>query len=321
MRRANLAVVFILMTVLSVFSVVASENGEDRNAEILTKEQQNRLLALLPDLSALELELVRSPNFYVTDNLHDYINGAADIFFQYDFENLIAVEYKQGEVELTLDIYNMGTLLNAFGIYSAERSPSYTFTPIGVQGSISEYGLNFLQGSYYVKLSAFGPEETVKSLLPRFAEAVSARIGRIDSFPTELQLFLDNRKIANSEKFVRKNPLGYEFLGPTFLASYQLGETESLLAITPSQDENETQRKLEALKTSFQKGDDKIRSIYVAGSHGIEIDSHYRGKMYVLPVHRYLLILRKPGETALTFLADHVSYLRTKDKQLFQNEQ
>ena len=55
--------------------------------------------------------------------------------------------------DFTLDIYNLGTPANAFGIYAAESSPDYHFLPIGAEGYGTNEILNFLQDEFYVKLS------------------------------------------------------------------------------------------------------------------------------------------------------------------------
>ncbi len=299
----------------------ASEQEQAESQSKLSEQQKSQLTALLPDPERWDLERVGEVDFYVPENLHEYINGAADIFFQYDFENLLSEEYKKGEFELTLDIYNMGSSMNAFGIYSAERSPNYQFTGIGVQASISEYGINFLQGPYYVKISAFGPREMIDSIMKPFAKDVSERIGETGEFPEELKFFLPNHKIEHSEKFIKKNPLGYEFLGPTFLASYQFGDTEALLSITPACCPDGALRKLKNLEEHFRKSDTTIQSITIAEKPALEIDSQYRGTLYALATGRYCLILRKPPESAKEFLTEQVSYLYTKVEHVSQIEQ
>src|SRR4051794_27389697 len=68
---------------------------------------------------------VGQPSLYKPDNLYEYIDGGADVYLLYDFQQLLHQELKDGGAELTADIYEMRTPEDAFGIYAAERSPSY----------------------------------------------------------------------------------------------------------------------------------------------------------------------------------------------------
>ena len=65
-------------------------------------------------------------------------------------------DFHAGDLDLTADIFDMGSAENAFGMYSSERSPKYDFIPMGTEGYRNEGIINFLQDRYYVKLAAFG---------------------------------------------------------------------------------------------------------------------------------------------------------------------
>src|SRR5438270_5808702 len=77
---------------------------------------------------------VGQPSLYKPDNLYEYIDGGADVYLLYDFQQLLHQQLKDGGAELTADIYEMRTPEDAFGIYAAERSPSYQFIMLGVDG-------------------------------------------------------------------------------------------------------------------------------------------------------------------------------------------
>jgi len=111
-------------------------------------EVKTRLGALLPKGG-------NAVRFYSSD-LYRYMDGGADIYLKYGLVALAHREYKRAGVDMTVDVFDMGGPLQAFGIYSAERSPEYRFIDIGTEGYSSESTLNFLQGRYYVRLSAFG---------------------------------------------------------------------------------------------------------------------------------------------------------------------
>ena len=126
-------------------------------------EVKTRLAALLPTGK-------NAPRFYSSD-LYRYMDGGADIYLKYGLVAMAHREYKNAGVDMTVDVFDMGGPLQAFGIYSAERSPEYHFIPIGAEGYSSESTLNFLQGRYYVRLSAFG--DGAAPALDNFARTIS----------------------------------------------------------------------------------------------------------------------------------------------------
>ncbi|MEJ2628983.1 MAG: hypothetical protein P8078_10545, partial [bacterium] len=58
---------------------------------------------------------------YHSDNLWEYINGAADHFISYGFEELTYGDISKDELTVTVNVYDMGSVLNAFGIYTSEK--------------------------------------------------------------------------------------------------------------------------------------------------------------------------------------------------------
>ena len=52
-----------------------------------------------------------------------------------------------------MDIYDTGSLKNAFGIYSSERSPEYDYVGAGPEVYRNEGVRNFFQGCEYVKIA------------------------------------------------------------------------------------------------------------------------------------------------------------------------
>src|SRR5208283_4122151 len=149
---------------------------------------------------------------------------------------MVHQEYKSSSTDLTLDIYNMGAPSNAFGIYAAESSPNYNFLPIGAEGYGTNEILNFFQDEFFVKLSAFSDKERTGPMLERFAQVVSRRIGPSRAMPEFLSLFPPQHLVSHSCKFVKKSPLGHDFLAPAIMASYAFGEKQTTLVITKAPD-------------------------------------------------------------------------------------
>src|SRR5271157_3567510 len=183
-----------------------------RPAAIPTAEK-NKLAALLPAPPEFFGKPGPPARFYSTD-LYRYLDGGADAYLDYGLVALIHREFKSGNVDLTVDIYDMGDPLQAFGIYSAERSPDYLFIPIGAEGHVDMGSLGFLQANYYVKLQAFGDNDNTPPALEAAARGIMARIGPRGTAPQPVSWFPAAGQVAASQKYVVKAPLGRDYLAP-----------------------------------------------------------------------------------------------------------
>ncbi|NOZ60439.1 MAG: hypothetical protein GXO74_02050, partial [Calditrichaeota bacterium] len=56
---------------------------------------------------------------YDPENLFEYIDGGADIFLSFGFQQLQVRDFAFDSLQFTVELYNMGTPLNAFGIYKS----------------------------------------------------------------------------------------------------------------------------------------------------------------------------------------------------------
>jgi hypothetical protein len=218
-------------------------------AQPIPAEVKTRLGALLPKGRD-------AARFYSSD-LYRYMDGGADIYLKYGLVAMAHREYKRAGVEMTADVFDMGGALPAFGIYSAERSPEYHFVDIGAEGYSSESTLNFLQGRYYVRLSAFG--DGAAAALDSFARAISRSIGGDRSLPGLLDILPRENRVARSEKYVVQSPAGHDFLAPALTASYRFDGKVASLVISLAADEREAKQRVEQLQRYYQRsGGDTI---------------------------------------------------------------
>jgi len=160
---------------------------------------------------------------YTRDNLWDFINGAADNYLAYGFENLNVAEYKKGKNTIKLEIYRHQDNTMAFGIYSSERSPSFEFLHLGAQGYRTGGSINFYKGNYYVKIRTFSKNENILKAVESLAARVSASLPGETVMPDALAMFPEAGLKKNEEIFVNESVLGHEFLNKAFRAGYEVG--------------------------------------------------------------------------------------------------
>lgn len=200
-------------------------------------ESRQDLQTILPRIEGWKQS--EKPESYLPANLFEYINGAAEIYLSYDFEELLVGQFVlDGEdANVSVEIYDMGNAVNAFGIYGAERFPENKFISMGTQGYLEDDVLNFLVDRYYVKLMCFDCGEPGE-ILKKMAASIVSEIKDPGGFPEILAYFPKKGRVANSEKFNLKNVMGYSFLSRGYLASYNLNDMEFDCFIIDGGDEN-----------------------------------------------------------------------------------
>ncbi len=243
---------FIILFV-SVSPIQANVNG---------KSQGSALHSLLPVVNNWKFS--EEPQSYIPGNLYEYINGAAEIYLAYDFKELIVGQYETekttDEASLGVEIYDMGSEKNSFGIYSAERYSESHFIPMGNQGYLEEGTLNYIVGKYYIKLLCFECGKESDEVLKSFSSKIVERVKDKGQLPIILSHFPQEGLIQNSEKFILRNFLGYSFLHDGFVATYNLQGQEFDCFIIEGKDGEDAQMMLKQYLEKKRNGDIKETS-------------------------------------------------------------
>lgn len=231
----------------AAFLVFPNQPSQPQSVPVPTEKQLSRFL---PDPVALSVLPSGEPKFFGSD-LYKYIDGAADGYLEYGFSALLHQEYESSRTEITLDIYDFGSPENAFGIYARESSPEYQYLHVGAEGYGTSDILNFVQGKFYAKLSAFSNTEQTAPVLERMALAISRRMGPSAQRPGFLSLFPPQNLVDHSIRYIKRAPLGHDFLAPAVTASYAIGKSPTTLLITKALDSRAALGKLESIRSYF----------------------------------------------------------------------
>jgi hypothetical protein len=187
---------------------------------------------------------------YLSENLWDYIDGAADTYLAYGFVDLHVAEYKKGKNVIKLEIYKQGDNIMAFGIYSTERSPSFHFMNLGSQGYSADGAFNFFKGNYYVKIRTYSKNENTLKSAELLAREVSDMIPGGSEIPPALSLFPQADKKINEETYINESVLGHKFLNKAFKANYESGNDIFSIFIMDNNTPEETRKTVEAYLAS-----------------------------------------------------------------------
>jgi hypothetical protein len=213
-------------------------------------------------------------------NLYDYIDGGADLYLKYDFQELKVAEYQNDQkASVTVEVYRHKTPTHAFGIYSQERLSNANYLEIGAQGYYEKGSLNFLVTNYYVKLSSVntGPEDD--EILLAFAKKVVKILGGKGSLPSILSSFPREGEKKNSEKFIDKEFLGYSFFHFAFTADYELSGKKFKLFVIEGIDQKDCRNVIQEylshtgnLQNKVEEGRYQLKDPY----HG-DMDFYWKG--------------------------------------------
>lgn len=271
----------------------------------------SQVLVLLPEIDAWG-QSEEAQRFY-PENLFEYINGAAEIYLSYNFHELLVAQYQNqsSPASVSVEIYDMGSPVNSFGIYSAERYPENNFIPLGVQGYLEEGALNFLVGRYYVKLLCFDCAEASGDTLKTFAQGILDQVEDKGGFPDLLNAFPHRGRIANSEKYILNNVMGYAFLHDGFMVNYQVQDLSFDCFVIVGRDAADA----EVMLKSYL--DAKESSSFQTKINAHLIQDKYYHNVYFAQVDRYLcgVMKIKPGfeklgEEYLAELTDNLKQQR-----------
>ena len=208
MRNLKVAIILSCCFVMMLLSVKAVETVNLDKSEIEFPEIQG-------------FNILQEYPVYYPDNLWDYINGAADSYLDYRFQDLHIAEYIKGDNSYKAEIYKHESNVYSFGIYALERSSDYHFIELGVQGYEESTLIHFIKGPYYVKVTTNIDEKESATILMKIAKALEKDLDGQVSIPEEYKYFPEEGQVSDSEYFVASNFLGYSFLKEAFSVKYE----------------------------------------------------------------------------------------------------
>ena len=302
----------LLLVTLRAPSFLGSQRagGEGTSPVVISAAVKEELRRLLPDPAVISAVPSEEAKFYSSD-LFEYLDGGADVYQDYGLVALLHQEYRTSSADVTLDIYNLGSPENAFGMYAAESSPDGHFLRVGAEGYGTNEILNFLQGKYYTKLSAFSDTEKTGPLLERLAQAVSHQMGPPAPMPNFVSLLPVENLVGHSVRYVKKAPLGHDFLGPSLTAAYAMGIKPTSLVISRAVDSQAALKKVELMKVYFANSGKLAPAAGVApgafrGSDSLE------GEAIFLATKSYVIVCFNPPSEPRPFIKSVIERVEEK---------
>jgi hypothetical protein len=175
---------------------------------------------------------------YTPDDLYKYIDGASELYISYGFRKLSTRRYEQaGWPEITVDLFDMGSYGNAFGIFAhSQEAPAHE---VGQDSEYLDGLLRFWQGSYYVSILCSPETPESQTAVMALGRQIAQRLPRAEGRPEALSLLPENGLIQASIRYFRHHAWQNAYV---FLAS------ENILNIGP---------KSEAILAKYGQGEQR----------------------------------------------------------------
>ncbi len=175
-----------------------------------TDEMKTSLGDLLPkEICGWKAE--KEDEFYDPETIFDYIDGAGEVYRSYNFRLLLARRFtKEGQPDIIVDLFDMGSSPDAYGVFSHDLEGEET--GIG-QGSTYKGGLlSFWKDRFFVSVYTEEETEEAKRALYALGQAVSASIAKEGKKPEVASLLPAERLAEKSVHYFHNHLiLNYHF--------------------------------------------------------------------------------------------------------------
>ena len=141
---------------------------------------------------------------YDRDTLYGYMNGGAEVFLAFEFREVFVRRYgRDGADDIVLDVYDMGSPAEAFGVFSCDRED-----PAAGIGQGSEFGfgmLRFWRNRFFVTIMTTGEDEAADVAILDLGRAVADELGPDGEPPAMLRLLPTDGLIDDRTSYFHSN--------------------------------------------------------------------------------------------------------------------
>jgi hypothetical protein len=112
---------------------------------------------------------------YEAKNLYGYIDGGAELFLEFGFDELVVQRYCHGNDEIGLDLYRMATPDAALGIYLARKGVEQPVEGVSCRNTGSNWQITALRGRHYIQITNLsGGEQLLPVMVKLMQDLITA---------------------------------------------------------------------------------------------------------------------------------------------------
>lgn len=207
---------------------------------------------------------------FTPENLYEQINGRAELFLSYNVVSLTYAAFDDSNdpsSSVNLSVYDMGTILNAFGVFSVERSLGETQVRLEREAYRSGANHYVWKGQYYIRAIASDSGKQAQGASREIVERVSSQLKESDEEVWGVSAFPAEGLVHDSLKYFLVDALGLSFMRNTFTALYRSDGNEISTFISKRASEAEAHAAFQAYSSfgeRYGKGSQKTTE------HGVE---------------------------------------------------
>jgi hypothetical protein len=256
------------------------------------EDSEADLERLLPAASELEgWQVAEGPAAHGPETLFEYMNGGAERYLSHGFRRLVHVRYQLGDdplASVTLDLYDMGSELGAFGIYSDGRWPEVETRPWGAEGYRFGAVAAAWKSRVFVHAEADDERPELVAMLETLVARVAGGVPGEASPPAVLAALPAEGLVARSERYTPSDLLGHAFLPGGVTATYQIEGRRAELFYTDLGGEEAAGEALEALRDHLQVRGEVGAPLASPGSGGFRFEALVLGSGSVVRAGSFL---------------------------------
>jgi hypothetical protein len=300
----KITILFLLLAGFSLVSCSRNESGVKEEtkaaAPAAVSEGSQQLLSLLPAKNEVPgWAMSQKARSFKSANLWEFIDGAADGYLVYGFQEVVSADYAQEGtgVQAVVDVYQMKDPLNAFGIYTQERNPEYQFVKIGNEGYTGGTSLNFWAGQYYVKITTFEEKDAIIQEMTKLANAVAGKVPTPGAEPAEASYFPKANQLAHTIVYIPKDVLAQSYLYNGFEAKYKAGDKEYKIILISMESPAAAQDAMARYRQFHSTGGKEVKELKAPGDGGFSGKDSFYGAMAAVRAGRNIVVaLGVPSE-------------------------
>ncbi len=200
---------------------------------------------------------------YDPDTIFGYIDGAGEVYRSYNMRSLFARRYEKPDAPaLVVDLFDMGTSADAFGVFTHDLDGEDAATG---QGSTYKGGLlSFWKGRYFASVYAEGETPGTKRAVFALSAAIDRAIETLGEKPALVRglpaegldprsvRYFHNYSVLNYHFFVADaNILGLDQSTEAALASYGTGPGKAVLLVIRYPDEGRASSGFDGFRKAY----------------------------------------------------------------------
>ena len=250
------------------------------------------LTRLLPAPSSLEgWTVADGPTAYLPDFLYEYIDGAAPRYLAYGFRKLVHVRYELGGdllSSITLDIFDMGSKLGAFGIYRNGMPAEVALPDWGTEGYRQGTVAAAWKDGIFIQAEADDDRTVLISMLDRLMTNVCHEVIGDESLPAILNRFPSDGLVPLSERYSAADLFGHTFLPGGLTAEYEIDGQGAELFFSDLGTEVAASEAIASLRAYHSEWGNVIQDVPAVGTYGYRFSDPGLGPGTVVVVSGYL---------------------------------